>query len=809
MTHDVRLTVRLLAKSPGYTLATIVTLALAIGANAAVFSAVYTVLLKPLPIRDPGQLVVGWGSDRAHNLPVVELSYRVIETISRDVRGFSSVAAMGSTTWPAWLKDRGGAAQRVSLAGVSGSFFETLGVVPARGRLFQRDDDVPNAPPIAVISYDAWRTRFGGDPSIVGTRVKLNDRLHTIVGVMPAGFDVPRGTEFWTPVVPIIAASSSDALDNVGVLYFVGRVARGATASTATQELRQFVDAQRVPTPTNSPPDLVVTPFVQFTLGPVRQALWALLAAVGILLLIGCANVSGLMLTRVSLRRREHAIRHALGATPAAIGRLWVLETVLLASVGGLLGFGASHWIVKILVALAPPDVPRLAEVVIDLRVLMFSFVVVLATAILCGVGPIRHAAAADLVQDLGAEARATATVQTRRLPSAMVVLQIGLSVALLVAATLVVRSFINLRRIDLGFTPAGVLTMNVAPSNPKPSPSVWIEELLTRIRRLPHVDAAGAVYLRPLALGVIGQETQVTLEGQSGAPAVQGQNPGLNYEIATPGYFTAMGIALRRGRLFDARDDVRSPPVIVVGQSTARRLWPGQEPIGKRVRMPNMLTGAPDARWRTVIGVVDDVRYRGLDDVRLDIYEAALQAPLDALTIVVRTSQNTITATAAVQAAARRLDPAVYIDGVTTMDAAVGRLVAPWRFSAWTFGVFAAFAFALSIVGLFGLVLLEVSGRWHELAIRSAIGAARTDLLATILLPAARRAVAGAALGLAASIAAHRTLRSLLFGIDSIDAVTYAGVIAVVACVVMIASYIPARKAAAVDPLSLFTRQS
>jgi putative ABC transport system permease protein len=322
----------------------------------------------------------------------------------------------------------------------------------------------------------------------------------------------------------------------------------------------------------------------------------------------------------------------------------------------------------------------------------------------------------------------------------------------------------------------------------------------------MPDVESAGAVYLRPVALGAIGQETGVILEGQPDTPAESQRNPALNYEIATPGYFEAMRIPLKRGRLFDVRDDRRSPRVAVVSESTARRLWPGQDPIGKRLLLPSMIDAKHPHEWRTIVGVVSDVRYRGIDDVRLDFYDAALQAPLEAMTLVVRTTQTTMNVAATVQAEIRRLDPNVVIDGVTTMDAAVDRLLAPWRFSAWTLVVFAAFAFALAVVGLFSLVMLDVTHRQRELAIRLAIGAGRLDLLRSVLEPAAWRLAAGTIFGVAAALAASRALKSLLFGVAAVDAVTYATVVALVVVVVTFASYFPARKAAAVDPATLFT---
>jgi putative ABC transport system permease protein len=804
---DVRVALRYLLKSPGYTSAAVLTLALAIGANSAVFSAVHAVLLEPLPVRQPGRLVICWASDRSHHLPVVELSYRNFEDWAAHSQSFSQVAAVGSSTWPAVL-DRQDESVRLSSAGVSVSFFETLGVRPALGRGFRPEDDEPRAPRVVVLSHQAWVGRFGADPAAVGRTIQL-DQPHTIAGVMPEGFDFPRGTDFWTPVVPILADSATgwrtDALEEVGVLFVVGRLRDGVTPAMANGELDRLADrleqgggANRFGTA------VVVTPFLDYVLGPTRRALWTLLAAVGVLLLIGCANVSGLMLTRVSLRRREHAVRLALGATPSMVGRLWALETLILAIAGGVLGLVLSQWMAGAIVSLAPDDVPRLADVSIDRSVAAFTFLAVLTTALLCGAGPIRHAGTANLLDALHEGSGATAGRQTVRARSLLLILQVALTVVLLVAAGLVVRSFVNLRNIDLGFTPANVVTMNVRPRNPQPSANRWIDELLRRIEALPGVEAAGAVYLRPLALGAIGQETAVVLEGQPDTPAGARQNPSLNYQVATPGYFTAMRVELRRGRLFTAADRLESPRVVLVSESTARRLWPGQDPIGKRVSMPAFTPEGAQSAWREVVGVVSDIRYRGIDDVRLDVYDAALQAPLAATDLVVRTSGDSRRVAAAVQAEARRLDPRVVVDRLTTMEAIVSRAVAPWRFSVWMFTLFAVFAFALASVGLFSVVSLDVAQRRHEFAVRLALGAQRGDVVRPVLVAAAGRAIAGVSLGLLGAVAATRGLRSLMFGVGALDPATYAMVIALVVAVVAVASYLPARRAAEIDPMTL-----
>jgi putative ABC transport system permease protein len=406
------------------------------------------------------------------------------------------------------------------------------------------------------------------------------------------------------------------------------------------------------------------------------------------------------------------------------------------------------------------------------------------------------------LIEALNDAARSTPGKRTYRARSLLLIAQLALSVVLLVAAALVLRSFVNLSKVDLGFAPSNVVTMTLGPRNPKPSANEWVHEVLGRVDALPDVEAAGAVYLRPLALGPIGQETSVILEGQPNSHQTARTNPSLNYQVATPGYFRAMRIALRRGRLLNDQDNAGSTPVVLVGETTARRLWPGQNPIGKRLLMPTFRPEGPPNAWRTVVGVVSDVRYRGIDDVRLDVYDAALQSPVGATDLVVRTSGDPRRVAGAVQLEARRLDPRVVVDRLTTMDAIVSRAVAPWRFSVWMFTVFAAIAFGLATVGLFGLVTLDVAQRRHEFAIRLALGARHTDIVRPVLLAAGRRVLTGVALGVLIALAATRGIRSMLFGVQPLDVPAYGVVIALVLAVAAVASYLPARHLTRVDPL-------
>ena len=512
---------------------------------------------------------------------------------------------------------------RLPFAGVTASFFETLGARPFLGSTFRPTDDMPNAAGVLVLNYGAWVRRFGADPGVIGTALTLDHKLYTIVGVMPEGFDFPRQAEFWIPVVPILVASSAEwggnALTDVGVLFVIGRLRNGITPAMAAQELDRLASRQTAPAPRFGS-SVTATPFLDYLIGPVRVALWMLFAAVGALLLVACANVSALMLTRMTVQRREYAVRLALGASRSNLSRLCLLESAALSTAGGVLGLVLSHWIAAAIVRLGPDDVPRLADVSINLPVVAFTSGIVFLTVLVCAVSPVRRASASDLLNALKDGGHTTPGKRPRRVRSILLTTQIVLAVVLLIAAGLMVRSFAKLRTIDLGFATARALTMSIRPGEAKSSANDWFADLLPRIEALPQVEAAGAVYLPPLALGPIGHDTQVILEGQPDTARARGGNPTLNYQVATPGYFKAMGIALIQGRLFDARDNRRAPRVALVGATTAQRLWPGENPVGKRLAMPTFTPGENQDAWRTVVGVVSDVRYRGIDAVWPDV---------------------------------------------------------------------------------------------------------------------------------------------------------------------------------------------
>jgi putative ABC transport system permease protein len=801
--NDLRYALRQLRQSPGYAVTAVLTLALAIGANSAIFSAVNAVLLRPLPVDTPRDLAVVWQTD-AGGQAVIELTVRHLREWTGAGRTFTRAAVMASHNWSAALEGRG-EPSRIWFNGVSADFFATLGVRPILGRDFRPDDDVPNAAPVAILNHGTWARRFGSDPNVVGSTIVLDGGSVEVIGVMPPGVDFPRGAELWVPVVPIIAGGTppnTGNLDTFGVFYVVGRTRAGLDSAAVRAEIDSIearldrADTGRLKWGSRT----VATPFVDYVFGPVRPALRVLWAAVGVLLLIACANVSGLALTRAAQRQQDHAIRRALGASRASIARLWLGEMLIVAAAGGALGLALAQWLTHAIVVLAPDDLPRLESVSVDAPVALFTFAAVIIAALVTAAMPLRHAGSAGVVSMLDGD-RTTSSRRTQRARSALLVAQIALSVVLLIAAGLVLRSFLAVRQIDLGFTPDRVLSATVQPRGVSEAPNVWLDRFLERIRVQPGIEAAGAVYLRPLKLGPIGQNVRVFLEGQPETRESADANPTLNHQIATPGYFEALRSPLKAGRLFTAQDTAAAPPVAIVGESTARRLWPGQEPIGRRLSMATFTPGGPPRAWRTVVGVVSDVRYRALDEAQLDVYVPALQTGRPADNIVVRTAGDPLAFAASLRAIARELHSSALVEDVTTLDAVVTRAEAPWRLTMWMFVLFAALAFALAILGLFSVVALDVAHSGRELAIRLSLGASRGSIVRRMVLRAGWRVSVGIGLGLFAAVATGRAMRGLLFGIAPHDAPTYAAVLTVVLIAVVVAAYVPARRAARTDP--------
>ena len=617
---------------------------------------------------------------------------------------------------------------------------------------------------------------------------------------MPPDFRIPAGAQVWTALGPALAGA-----ENVRAMYALGRLAPGATAENAVAELSTIARNEELKNGmANTSMAVVATPLMTHLLGPARPALLAIAGASGALLLIACANAAALLLVHGAARTREVAVRFALGARRLQIVRQLFCESIVLSLVASVLGVGLAYASFGAILSLAPIEVPRLDEAAIDVRALLFALALCLGTAVLVGLLPAwRHSGAAPVAGLLERSRSATPTSSSARARKLLVAAQLAAVVVLLTAAGLFIRSFNALLRLDLGFDPRGVLTFNLGFSEEKHDTKEkrWalVDAVLDSARQLPGAIAAGAVFQRPFAHGAIGMDTNVIIEGQPLASESASRNPILNWEVATPDYFRAMDIRLLQGRLFDERDTVKSPLVVIVGQSLAARLWPGQDPIGRR-----MLTEAQEGKeppWQTVVGVVEDARYREVETPRFDLYLPYRQAPNPVEHFMVRLSGDPLAAVPAVRSAVAALDPEARVDGISTMEEVVGRAFAPWRFSSIVVSTFAAIALTFAAVGIATLVAFAVTLRTREIGVRVALGAQTRDVVVLVASEGAWSALAGLAIGVLAAWSLRRSVASMLFGVGPDDALTFGGVALLLGAVSLLAAYVPARSAAHIDP--------
>ncbi len=643
----------------GWLSATVVLiLAVAIGAVTAIFSIAHAVLIRPLPVVEPDRVMLLWGRDDARSQQVVEVSVLDQRAWLAGQKSFTAIELFGSVNWGELHVTGPGQPFRAVQNAVSPGFFDVLGARPMLGRTFRPADDLRGARPTVVLSADVWRQQFSSDPFVVGRLLTVGTGAKAVavevIGVMPPDFRIPAGAQVWTALGPALAGA-----ENVRAMYALGRLAPGATVENAVAELSTIARNEELKNGmANTSMAVVATPLMTHLLGPSRPALLAIAGASGALLLIACANAAALLLVHGASRTREVAVRFALGARRLQIVRQLFCESIVLSLVASVLGVGLAYVSFSAIVSLAPIEVPRLDEATIDVRALLFALVLCLGTAVMVGLLPAwRHSGAAPVAGLLERSRSATAATSSARARKLLVAAQLAAVVVLLTAAGLFIRSFNALLRLDLGFDPQGVLTFNLGFSEEKhdTKEKQWalVDAVLDSARQLPGAIAAGAVFQRPFAHGAIGMDTNVIIEGQPLASESASRNPILNWEVATPDYFRAMDIRLLQGRLFDERDTVKSPLVVIVGQSLAARLWPGQDPIGRR-----MLTEAQEGKeppWQTVVGVVEDARYREVETPRFDLYLPYRQAPNPVQHFMVRLSGDPLAAVPALTERRRR----------------------------------------------------------------------------------------------------------------------------------------------------------
>jgi predicted permease len=776
------------------------------------FSIVHAVLLRPMALPAADRVVMLWSVDVRHESRI-ESTYATQAHFQAHLRSFDDVALISSVNWGGALMIPGHDPVALSTAVVSGTFFTVLGSAPLLGRVFDAKDDDPGAERRLVLSHAAWTQLFGADPSVIGRRVIVREEAapqpFEVIGVMPPEFFFPRGAQYWTPAAPRLEAIArhtkqprSDLFDKLGVFYALGRLKNGASISDARNEMPMYLkgvaDEHRIDL---SNFRIVVTPLLDFVFGPARKILWLLMAAVVLVLLIACGNVAGLTFARGASRRREMAVRAALGAGRGVLIRQLLAEAALIACAGGLLGVIAAAAVLETLITLSPADIPRLHDTGVNFAVMLFTVVTAVIATVVVGLVPALRASRASLVDDLknGTTGAGQATTPARRV---LVAVQVGGTLVLLIATGLCLRSFARLSALDLGFNPAQVLTFAVNGLNQEQFPSRaarhdLVERLISTLEQLPQVRSAGAVFQRPFEHGPIGMDSGVLLEGQTDTPDGWNRNGAVNWESVTSRYFEAMNIKLLRGRIFDDRDAAMASPSAIVSEETANRLWPGQDPLGKRLR----LNLNDDGRWHTVVGVVATARYREIANPRSDLYVPMRQSTIDVQHFTVRTTGDPLGATAAIAAAVKNVDPRLAVSGVSTMDAVVRRVRGPWHFTLIVFAVFGLIALALAVVGLVAVVSYAVTDRSREIGVRMALGATQGHVVRLMLAQAAGPAAVGLVAGAAASRALGRTVQPLLFDVSAGDSLTLALVVMLFALLIISSSYLPARRAGRIDP--------
>jgi putative ABC transport system permease protein len=792
--QDLRFGWRMLARRPGFTIIAIITLGLGIGANTAIFSVVNGVLLHTFAYPDSGRLV--FVSEYSQQVPDMSVAYLNYLDWQKQNTVFSSIAASQGDDF-----NLTGVEPPVRLAGfnVSANFFSTLGIKPLAGRDFIPSEDSPGGNPVVIMSYTLWQRQFGGEPDIIGKALELNGRSYTVVGVLPPRFKFYGPSDIFIPIgLKADSALFKDRMQHPGI-YTISRLRPGVTIEQARAQMKAIASRLAAQYPkTNSGDSVVVTSLHHKAVGDIQAALVALMAAVGLVLLIACANVANLLLARAAGRTKEMAIRVALGAGRARLFRQLLAESVLLALLGGTLGLWIGAAGISGLNALIPADLQHSVSIGIDRWVLLFTLAVAIVTGIIFGLVPAFRASRPDLNESLKEGGRTSAAASRGRLSrNFLAAFEIALASVLLIGTGLTIKSFSRVLEVQPGFDTQDVLTMQLdLPQSRYSKPlqvSNFYHELLRRIRNLPGVRAAGIV--TPLPLTGEGYQTNFDIEGRP-LPS-PGHFPSSDYHTVSPGYFRAMGIPLLRGRLFSHSDNSKAPGVAVVSESFARRYWPNEDPIGRRFDQQ------ANGQWHSVIGVVGNTKQYGLEShTKTEFYLPYLQHPLNYMTIVVRTATNPVSLTAPVRAQVASLDKDLPVYNVRTMKRLLAESVSSSRMTILLLGIFSLLAIVLAAVGIYGVVAYWVAQRTHEIGVRMALGARQLDVLRMVLRQGMRLAAIGIGCGIVAALGLTRLMASLLFDVKPSDPVTFVVVALVVAGVTFLACYIPARRATRVDPM-------
>lgn len=822
--QDLRFGLRILVKNPVFTLIAVITLALGIGANTAIFSVVDAVLLRPLPYPEANRLVFLWSTMNSQGVPTSGSSVPDYYAWRDQSRSFDGLAGFYNGNFN--LSSPGNAPELIEGAYVTPNLFQVLKVSPSLGRLFASEEEQFGRHRVVLLSYGLWQRHFAGDPSIVGRDIKLGGENYSVAGVMPRGlpfFDNLPEVELWTPIS--FAPDDNMATRNNHFINLVGRLKPGVTSAQAQSDVGAIAKTMEAQYAANKGLGALIVPMQEQISGDSRTALLVLLGAVGFVLLVACVNVANLLLARASARAKELAVRASLGASRARIMRQVTIECLPLGLIGGLLGTLLAIWGIDLLSSLLPASLPRGNTINVNSRVLIFTFALALLTILIFGLLPALQAARADVRESLNEGGRSGIGGRKQgRLRRLLVITEVALALVLLIGSGLMMRSFIKLRQVDTGFSARNVLTMRVPlPAAKYPSPLTasdprdpaglaFYDQLLTRVRALPGVQGVTAATILPLGAGN-GWGKFLSIEGRTETSL--DKVPLVRFALVSPDYFQTFGVPVRQGRSFEDSDKGNSQFVAIVNETLAQRFFPNEDPIGKTIFMgppENLLppeNQTPDfrANRRTIVGVVSDVKGGSLNRPT----SAQVYAPLtqyrregwsNSLMLAVQTSTMPEALTSAIREQVRSLDPDQPVTSIRTMDQLLSRTLSEAKFTLVLFGLFAGLALVLAAIGIYGVMATTVTQRTHEIGLRMALGAQKRDVLRLVIGQGMMLVLIGVAAGLAAAVALTRLMSGLLFGVSATDPVTLVLFTTLLAAVALLACYLPARRAAKVDPM-------
>ena len=792
--RDSRYAIRALIRTPGFSAVAALTFGLGIGVNTAVFSVFNAVVLRPLPYPEPDRITMVWMDNRGQGIKEDITSWpNYIDWRDQN----SSFAVMAGFTGTAFNLTGADEPERLQGAQTTANFFDVMGVRPLFGRLYTTANETPGNDGVVLLSYGLWQRKFGGAADVLGRTITLGGRPFEIIGVLPATLQVPDQAQLWKPLAPDEGTRNSRGAFWLPV---IGRLKPGISVQQAQTEMTGIATRLEQTYPGNEGFGINLVPLHRQLVGDIERSLVVLLASVGFVLLIACANLGNLMLGRTAARRKELAIRTALGAGRSRLVRQIVTEALVLAAVGSALGLIFAYWATRLFIAVGGDSIPRPDDITLDARVMLFTLAIAVISALLAGIVPALQASRPAVVENLREGGREGGPVASRRTRHALIAAEVALAFVLLAGAGLLLRTLWRMENLERGFSPARIATMRLSlpPTAYAGPPEVrtFYSRLLERVRALPGVDSAatGTGVLMPL----LANSGIMTIEGRPPTPGQQIEYP---REIVSPGYFETLGATMVTGRTFTEQDHAEAPLVTVVNETFAREAWPGQDPLGRRIRFGGAQSKAP---WLNVIGVVRDLR-RGEDirrPVRPEVYMCVLQNPPRSQTLLVRTAGDPNAIVASVRREVQAINSQLPLFAIGTLESQISETLTTPRFRAVLLAGFALIALLLATIGIYGVTAHAVGQRTHEVGIRMALGAARRDVLALIVTQHLKPSLIGLAIGVAGAILLSRSLRTLVYGVQATDPITFVAMGLALIAVTVVACWIPARRATRVDPL-------